>query len=86
MWPERSEGVEAFGEVPLGHGAGEERVALEFAGGDVVAGEVAADVVIRVLLGNVFCVAGDDEAEFAFVVCLVVLCDFWNDDICVVVV
>lgn len=66
-------------------GASEEGVALEFAARDVVAGEVAADVVEGVGFGDVFCVAGDDEAEFAFVVGLVVLGDFGDDDRGVVV-
>jgi hypothetical protein len=66
--------------------AGEEGVALEFARGYVVAGRVAADVVEGVGFRYVLGVLRDDEAEFAFVVGLVVLGDFGDDDRGVVVV
>lgn len=45
-----------------------------------IAGCVAADVVESFSFGYVFGVLGDDEAEFALVVGLVVLCDFWDDN------
>jgi hypothetical protein len=77
--------VETFGKIPLRHGACEQGVALEFAARDVVAGAVPADVAVCVGGGHVFCVAGDDEAEFAFVVGLVVLGDFGDYDGCAMV-
>lgn len=64
----------------MGYCSGEKGVALEFAGGDVVAGCVAADVIKSISFRDVLGVLGDDEAEFAFVVCLVVLRDFRDDD------
>jgi hypothetical protein len=72
--------VEAFAEIPLGDCTREKRVALEFARRDVVAGEVAADVRVGVGFRHVFRVTRDDEAEFAFVVGLVVLGDFGDDN------
>jgi len=70
----------------LGDCAGEKGVALQFSGGDVVARGVAADVVVGVGFGDVFGVLRDYEAEFAFVVGLVVLGEFGDDDGGVVVV
>ena len=77
---ERRVRVEALGEVPLGHCAGEQRVALQLAAGHVVAGEVAANVAVGICFRHVLCVAGDDEAEFAFVVGLVVLRNLGDDN------
>lgn len=78
--------VEAFGEVPLRDCTCELGVALELPRADVVAAEVPAYVVVGVGLGDVERVLGDDEAEFAFVVGLVVLREFGDDDWGVVVV
>jgi hypothetical protein len=83
---ERRVRVEAFGKVPLGHRAGEEGVALKFARGHVVAACVAANVVEGVGFRDVFCVLRDYEAEFAFVVGLVVLGELGDYNGCVVVV
>ena len=59
---------------------------MQFAGGHVVAGGVAADVVEGVGFGDVLGVLRDYEAEFAFVVGLVILGEFGDDDGRVVVV
>lgn len=74
--PKRRVRVEALGEVPLRYCSREVGVALPLAAGDVVAGHVAADVVESVGFGDVLAVLGDDEAELAFVVGLVVLGEF----------
>lgn len=60
--PQRRKRVEALGEPPLRHAAGQRGIALQLACRDVVADGVGCDVGEGLVDRDVFCVAADDEA------------------------
>lgn len=72
--------VEALGEAELGNTTGVGLLALPLAGGNVVGGDVAGNVLVDLVGGDVFSGLSDDDGELTLVVGLLVLGELGDRD------